>query len=467
MTLGRPTRRAALAGGLALASRAAAQPVAPFGDAQIRATIVHRIETQKRGTGIVVGQRSPSGRSSIAYGAARLGGPAVDTRSIFPIASLTKIFTALLLSDAAVRGRLSVDDPVARHLPARVVVPSFQGRQITLADLASHGSGLPRRPPNLAGTDPDDPYAGYRTADLYAGVSAFTLTRPPGSEFEYSNFAYGLLGQALEHRLGRSFGELVRARITAPLGMADTGLAPPAPGDPRRVQGYSLELQPTPPWDVDALPEAGSLFSTVGDLLTFLGLWTAPPAGGLAKAARAMLALDRPGDQDGVRMALGWRRMPAAGGRTVIWSNGSAGGARAFMGVCLEDRRAVAGFNNAETGVGMDDIGLRVLGVDQTIDMSVPVARPEITLAPERLAAFVGVYALAADDTVIIRREGRTLAAQVGKQALRIYPETQTRFFMKDVEVQIDFWLGPDGTPTGLVWTQDGVTTRYPRRPAL
>lgn len=446
------------AGALVLARPAAAQATG-FGADDIHRALVHRVDIQKRGTGAVVGLRDAKGRSAIVHGAIRIGGPPVDVRSIFPIASLTKVFTALLLSDAVHRGQMSLEDPLSKHLPAGVTVPDFQGRPITLADLATHGAGLPLRPPNLHSKDPDDPYAGYTTADLYAGISAFRLSRAPGAEFEYSNFAYGLLGQAIQHRLGRTYGDLVREKITGPFGMADTGLVPPAATDPRRVQGYTAELKPVPAWDFDALAEAGSLFSTVSDILTFLGLWIGPDRTELGPAAQAMLAIDRPGDSKDIRMALAWRII-RRDGRRIVWSNGSAGGCRTFMGFCPETGAGVAAFNNAQTGMGVDDIGLRWLGVtDQSIDMSVPVPHVEITLPPETLAPLAGRYWLADDDTIIVRVEGPNLVAQLGKQVLPIYPESPTRFFFKAANAQIEF------VPGGLIFTQAGQTWRYVRRP--
>ena len=309
-------------------------------------------------------------------------------RSIFPIASLTKVFTSLLLADAARRGRLSIDDPLSKHLPAGVGVPTFEGRAITLADLASHGSGLPLRPPNLPSKDPEDPYAGYRTSHLYAAISAFKPTRAPGSKFEYSNYAYGLLGQAIEHRLGRNFGELVAQRITGPLGMRDTGIRPPQPDDIRRVQGYSVDSKPVPAWDLAALVEAGGLFSTVDDLLVFLGVWIGPRETALGPAARDMLRLTRPGDSAKVRMSLGWR-VERANARTLVWSNGSAGGVRAFMGFCPETRTGVVGFNNAQTGIGVDDICRHVLVPAEPIDRRIPVFHKEMAFDPA-MSRFAG-----------------------------------------------------------------------------
>ena len=214
-----------------------------------------------------------AGRLSIAsYGRAGLGRRTrPDGRSVFQIASLTKIFTALLLADAVQRREVGLDDPLARHFP--VAAPAFEGRAITLRDLATHTSGLPLRPASRADRDQNDPYAGYSETDLHNDVLAIRLDRAPGAAFAYSNFDYGLLGDALCHRLGRSYGELLASRILEPLGMADTGLAAPAAAASRRVDGYDPAFQPMRPWDFGALAPAGGLFSTIDDLAKFIALW--------------------------------------------------------------------------------------------------------------------------------------------------------------------------------------------------
>lgn len=87
--------------------------------------------------------------------------------TLFEIGSITKVFTALLLADMAVKGEVKLDDPVAKYLPAGSL-SAFGNRPITLRDLASHYSGLPRLPANLAPKDMGDPYADYGEAEMLA-----------------------------------------------------------------------------------------------------------------------------------------------------------------------------------------------------------------------------------------------------------------------------------------------------------
>jgi len=155
---------------------------------------------------------------------AHTGAP-VNEKTIFDIGSITKLFTALLLSDMVSRGEVRLDEPVAELLPAGTRVPLRNGKVITLRDLASHYSGLPRVPTDLGRDHYDDPYARYAAEELYGFLATHELIRTPGDSFEYSNLGVGLLGHALVLRAGASgYESLIRARILDPLQMHDTGL---------------------------------------------------------------------------------------------------------------------------------------------------------------------------------------------------------------------------------------------------
>ena len=191
------------------------------------------MDAYHQGVGIVVGVIEPQGRRFVSYGSLQKGGtrrPDADT--VFEIGSVTKVFTSLLLSDMVQRGQVSLDDPVSKYLPDGVKVPERNGRAITLVDLATHTSGLPRLPGNLHPKDPANPYADYSSEQLYEFLSTYQLPRDVGSKFEYSNLGGGLLGFALARRAGTDYESLVRSRITAPLGMKSTGITL-SPGNER------------------------------------------------------------------------------------------------------------------------------------------------------------------------------------------------------------------------------------------
>jgi serine-type D-Ala-D-Ala carboxypeptidase/endopeptidase len=131
-----------------------------------------------QGVGIVVGTLTAEGRSFAGFGRTSLDGDEKpNAQTIFEIGSISKVFTALLLADMVERGKLNMDDPVGKYLPETVTVPAYDGKQITLADLVTHTSGLPLMPSNLGATSLDNPYAAYSPARLYDFLSGYTLKR--------------------------------------------------------------------------------------------------------------------------------------------------------------------------------------------------------------------------------------------------------------------------------------------------
>jgi D-alanyl-D-alanine-carboxypeptidase/D-alanyl-D-alanine-endopeptidase len=185
-------------------------------DSEIWRIISERVDA-KRSTGIVVGVIDPGGRTQVfGYGDPGSGQFPLDAVSVFEIGSITRMFTAILLADMAQRGEVRLQDLVARFLPPAVRVPAWGERQIELVDLATHTSGLPRLPANWRPTGPANPLAGYTAGQLYDFLSDWVLTREPGSQYEYSNAGFGLLGHALALRAGMSYEELLRERILGP-----------------------------------------------------------------------------------------------------------------------------------------------------------------------------------------------------------------------------------------------------------
>ena len=310
--------------------------------------LVQRIDVEHRATAIVVGLISKRGREIISYGKFDRDDPrAPDGETIFEIGSVTKVFTALLLSDMVLRGEVALNDPVAKYLPASVHMPSRNGKQITLLDLATHHSGLPREPShsNLS----------YTVDDMYDFLNHYELTRDPGSKYEYSNFGAALLGQALARRAGTDYQTLLRTRITGPLQMGHTAvyLTPEmqehlAPG--HSGQHKSLSVPP------HALAPAGAIRSNVDDMFIFLaanmGLIDTP----LLPAMKNMLSVRRQAGP-GTQIALAWHILH--GQNELVCHNGSTYGYHAFVG--FEPHRKIGVVVLSNSNDSIDDIAQRVL----------------------------------------------------------------------------------------------------------
>ena len=150
-------------------------------DAEIAALLATRIDTEHQGVGAVVGVVDNHGRRVVVHGKGdSANARPLDGDTEFEIGSITKVFTALTLADMAARGEVKLDDPIALYLPPGVSAPQKDGRTITLLDLATHTSGLPRLPSNMSSADADNPYADYTRDQLWRFLSGYQLTRDPG-----------------------------------------------------------------------------------------------------------------------------------------------------------------------------------------------------------------------------------------------------------------------------------------------
>ena len=122
-----------------------------------------------------------SGRRSVTvYGHSGSDRP-LDADTVFEIGSITKVLTSLLLADMVLRGEVATDDPASKFLPASVKMPDFEGAPITLLDLATYTSGLPRMPSNFAPKDWGNPYIDYTAERLYDYLSNHKLGFKPGT----------------------------------------------------------------------------------------------------------------------------------------------------------------------------------------------------------------------------------------------------------------------------------------------
>ncbi|HEY6618458.1 MAG TPA: serine hydrolase, partial [Steroidobacteraceae bacterium] len=189
--------------------------------------------------------------------------------SIYEIGSLTKTFTGLILAQMVEQGRVKLDEPVRQLLPAGTVAKP-QGTEISLLDLTTQHSGLPRMPDNFKPTNPDNPYADYGAANLYQYISEHGLEKVGTPKFLYSNLGVGLLGQALADRAGMRYPALLAQQVTEPLKMRDTVVTLSAAQQRRFIEGHSADHHVAHAWDLDALAGAGAIRSTGNDLVTYL-----------------------------------------------------------------------------------------------------------------------------------------------------------------------------------------------------
>jgi len=167
------------------------------------------------------------------------------------------------------KGEVGLRDPVEKYLPDGVTLPAMGDRLITLQDLVTHRSGLPRMPNNFRkGMRRGD--GEYALSPMYQFLSTCTLVSDIGEKFLYSNLGFGLLGEALARRDGKDLKSVIVDRICDPLRLKDTRFVTNAEQKAREAGRHDWNLEPVASLKLDAMKGAGSLRSTASDLIRFL-----------------------------------------------------------------------------------------------------------------------------------------------------------------------------------------------------
>lgn len=260
-------------------------------------------------------------------------------QAVFEIGSVSKIFTAVLLSILDSMKVVRVEDPIQDYLDLDWKIAS----PIRFYHLANHTSGLPRLPSNLNlfTADPKNPYKNYDKELLTSYLTEHAqLSGPPGTNFEYSNLGSGLLGYLLGHIAGSNYETLLQDLIFSRWGMTHSTT------DPMNIQtelirGIDGKGDPTPNWDFNILVGAGGILSTVEDLARFVIAHFNPANQVLHTTLKSTFSI-----HDYLKIGLGWHILTKGGGTEVAWHNGATGGYTASLSLDVDKKIGVVILSN-------------------------------------------------------------------------------------------------------------------------
>jgi CubicO group peptidase (beta-lactamase class C family) len=305
-----------------------------------------------------------------------------DWNSAFEIGSITKTMTAFLVSDLIDKGKWSLEDPIAQHLPSGTYVPRQGNRQILVRDLLTHSSGLPSTPSRMRVINPQDPWADLTVQELLDSLIDVNLSDPIGSKTAYSNFGMALVSLAVSRAYGTDYETAIRSALFEPLGMwgAYIHVAPPGVTP---AQGHSRPGVPIPAWTLNTnLSGIGMVRATLDDMVRYtqaqLGLLKTPLYGRL-KATHAPLVRD---------FGMGWGRAVIRG-NTYISHSGGTGGFASVLHMDPEKQRAVVLLSDTSNGGGeAEETALALLDPNSPM----PKARIAVTTSKDALQHMPGDY---------------------------------------------------------------------------
>lgn len=395
--------------------------------------------------------------------------PTADTS--FRVGSVTKQFTAAAILKLEQQGKLSVTDPIGKHLPEYPAV----GKDLTIHQLLTHTSGIP----NLT----DDPEVQARKAQRYSPAELLALfwNKPlqfaPGSRFAYSNSNYQVLGAIIERVSGKPYATYLADELFAPAGMSRTVVGD-AERATDRAEGYQLDgdqLIVTDPIDMSGPYAAGGVRSTANDLVR----WHRALSGDTILDATSRAKLIKPDHND---YAYGWV-VKTIEKRGVLWHNGGIDGFTTTYWRVPEADLVVVAWSNV-VDVNVDPIGRAA--VEAALGGSPrPLEKVEAgVLNPTVIARISGQYEITADSKAALvektqlsptliqvlssidvsATEKGISAKPYGQDPTELLPTKDGSFFAEDRQVRLRFELPATGDATAVTLEQGSLTIHYRRK---
>lgn len=372
----------------------------------------------------------------------------------FRVGSITKQFTSMIVMQLREQGKIKLEDSMCLY-----VAPCPETwKPVTVHHLLTHTSGIPTytgipawRQINMVPKTTDEIIAFFR--DL-------PLQWTPGERYAYNNSGYFLLGVIIEKITGKKYEQALQEMILTPLGLSDTGYDWTSTIIPRRAAGYTgigAKIANAQPLDMQQPYAAGSLYSTVEDLLKWdQALYTAKL---LPEAAKKIMWT--PFLQN---YAYGWTIAPPAanafGGYSRILHGGGINGFSAMIVRVPEPKMTVIVLSNNDSA-SASTVARDIMAIYYGHKYEVPAVPVVAKIDPAILDQYVGQYQVRPGAELTITRQGSSLIVQpTGGRKVELLPSSETKFFATAPPITLTFVKGPDGKVTEAMILESGTETR-------
>ena len=407
-------------------------------------------------------------------------GVPVTTDSLFQVGSITKIWTATMITQLIDEGRLSLDTVVSQALPGVRLGASDVGAQVTVRHLLTHTSGIDGD--IFTDTGRGDECVQRYVDELSGAPSVFA----PGAAYSYCNSGYVLLGRIIEVLDGQSWDESLRQRLIRPLSVTRTVTLPEEAILHRAAVGHHRCGTPVQVWGLPrSVGPAGLITATASDLLTFARLHL---GGGVTADGKRLLseasvaAMQSPYasipefSAPGAAIGLGWR-LSRWGDRTMIGHDGDTVGQSAYLR--LDPAAGMAAClltNSAESETLYREVFSEVFGTLTGVTVPAPPhPAPAGTGGNADLKRYAGRYERTSRRFHVSVRDGHlrivltmtgNLAALTDSEPEELFPRpadsSGTRFVLRsrDDEPWVPLSFGQFGDGTPYIYLSGRITPR-------
>ena len=371
----------------------------------------------------------------------------------FRLGSVTKQFTAACILLLEERGKLKIDDAVKKYMPD---APAAWDK-VTIFNLLTHTSGIPSFTgfPDYASTEA----IATTPEKLVARFRDKPLEFQPGEKWNYSNSGYVLLGYLIEKISGQSYSQFVQDNIFTPLGMKDSGYDSNSAIIAHRAAGYAPSdkgLINAGYIDMSIPLSAGALYSTTEDLLR----WEQGLFGGKLLSVASLQKMTTPFKND-YAFALAVRD---ANGHKVIEHGGGIEGFNTQLSYYPDDKLTIVVLANQNTGA-TGDIASKLAALVHGDQVVLAGERKEVAVSYAILQTYVGTYELAPGFDIVMTVEGGQLMTQAtGQPKFPVFAESETKFFLKLVDAQLEFVKNDKGEVTQVILHQGGRDAKAPKK---
>jgi CubicO group peptidase (beta-lactamase class C family) len=404
------------------------------------------------------------------YGVEQVGGSTVTADTLFQAGSISKPVAAMAALHLVQQGKISLDSDVNTALttwkiPASDAAP---GAVVTLRELLTHTAGFTVHGfPGYAAKEPVPTLVQVLNGEKPANTPPIRLESVPGSKWNYSGGGYTVMQLALLDVAKKSFPDLLHDTVLAPIGMTHSTYEQPLPTHLQSVAATPYNVDGTPvPGGAHTYPEmaAAGLWTTPSDLARYI-MENQQSLQGKAnhvlteEMTRQMLT---PGKGN---WGLGLEIGGSPANRYFSHGGVNAGFESLFVGYEHNGEGAVV-MTNAQGGSRIAAEIMRSIAVAYDWPDFRPAVRVIAKVDPAVLARYVGTYELSPHFSITLTLEGDQLMTQAThQQKFPLFPESETKFFLKVVDAEVEFFSDEKGQVSYMVLHQNGQEAKGMKKP--